>query len=514
MIGFLQCLAEGFAEQGLKGLAHMVPGGNYVLQVAQSALEKYRVRRDMDAVRAEIEALARQNYPEAKQAAEQAVGRVAAAAPIEDRIRLELLLTSVPSAVRQAMKRPDDPTGTTVPVTFKLDNEDDLVKLLPARPPRFRAGLDLPRRPGWVLDRQLGLGGFGEVWLASNREAEHLKLAVKFGRDADADRDLLNEKDVIRRLMAAAPHPSLVPLKDVSFDGDTPWLAYEYVDGGDLADLIRRWQGRPKEERARRAVDSFRELVEAVAALHERGIVHRDLKPSNVLVEAATSRLRVTDFGISGIAARVELRGEAAGTTTRAGRLLSCVRGAYTPLYASPQQKDNQNADRRDDVHALGVIAYQMYTGRFDRAPGVDIMNDMTAAGASKELVRVVAGCVSGEPGRRPKDATALLAKLSDAAPSVELVKVATRLPVLPPVAPPAPKVTPLKAKRVRRRPISRDDDRYNDRPEPQGSGSGCVVAVVVVLIVVALAAVGGYFLFEYGQSRPEPSGRSTRLVR
>ena len=305
----------------------------------------------------------------------------------------------------------------------------------------------MPRRPGWILDRQLGIGGFGEVWLAVNGEARDLKLAVKFGRDASADTDLMNERDVIRRLMATSSHRSLVPLKDVSFDGDVPWLAYEYVDGGDLADLIRSWQAMPQPERLAQAASALCELAESIAELHSRAIVHRDLKPSNILIESRTGRLRVTDFGISGIAARSEIRSDAAGTTTHSGRLLSCVRGAHTPLYASPQQKDNQIADFRDDVHAIGVIGYQMFTGHLDRGATAGFAKELARAGVPEALSVLLLRCVEYDPVERPTNATAFRDALAVAERPVASVRIANPAPSpAPPIPPTSNTAGPLAA--------------------------------------------------------------------
>ncbi len=429
MIAFLKCVGEAFVEQGLRGLASMVPGGPYALKVAESALQKYRKNRNDQAIRDDIQQLAQQSFDEAKRAAEEVAREVAGQAPIEDRIKLELVLAQIPANVRQTLKRADDPSGKTVPAAFQLRSADDVVNLIPARAPRFVPGTPLPERRGWVLTRQLGLGGFGEVWLAVNQLADHLQYAVKFGRDADADRDLVNERDVIIRLMKANPHPSLVPLKDVSFDGDIPWLAYEYVSGGDLADLIRVLQALPQDQRLIRATAAFRELVEAVAELHKQNIVHRDLKPSNILIEANTQRLRVTDFGISGLSAKKDLRDELAGTTTRAGRMMSALRGSHTALYASPQQKDpNNNPDPRDDVHALGVIGYQLFTGHLTQGAGPDMAEDLKDAGVNADLVEVIKQCVSQKQERRPDNAGALLARLPASEPdAVPLTMAAAR---------------------------------------------------------------------------------------
>ena len=97
-----------------------------------------------------------------------------------------------------------------------------------------------------------------------------------------------------------------------------------------------------------------------------------------------------------------------------ANRLTTALRGSYTPLYASPQQRAGGPPDPRDDVHALGVIGYQMLTGRLDQAPGIDAADDLRDAGAGDGLIAVLTKCVAQKPERRPKDAAELAEKLAE----------------------------------------------------------------------------------------------------
>ncbi len=402
MLDFLKCVAESVVEKGVRGLAEMVPGGVYAYDVAAGAWQKYRERKKDAEIRAEIQELAQASFEDARTAAAEVVQAVVPGGK-EAEIALELYLTQIPGAVRQSLKRPDDPTGKTVPAAFALKSPEDVLKLLPPRPPRFRPNDPLPGKPGWVLERPLGVGGFGEVWLAKHPRMASLVGAVKFCHAQQA-RDLLHEGDLIDRVMQQGKHPHIVPLMDVNLDAEIPWLMFEYVPGGDLTDWIRALQSKPKEQRIEQSVAALRELAEAVGHFHQLtpAVVHRDLKPSNILTDKANRRLRITDFGIGSVTARAILAEESRGASTRGGRLLSYLRGSYTPLYSSPQQRDGADPDPRDDVHALGVIGYQMITGHLSQGAGPDFAEDLREAGAGEELITLLGRCVAQKPNRRP----------------------------------------------------------------------------------------------------------------
>jgi len=195
---------------------------------------------------------------------------------------------------------------------------------------------------------------------------------------------------------------------------------YEYVPGGDLGDVIRTLQPRSPEDRCQQAIDDLRQLASAVAHFHKLTppVVHRDLKPNNILLDSANKRLRITDFGIGAVAARAALGEEARGGGTSVGRLMSYMCGSHTPLYASPQQRTGSDPDPRDDVHALGVIAFQLLTGDLVAAPGRAMDDDLRDIGAPEGLVALIGRSVAQKADRRPRDAreweTALAALVQD----------------------------------------------------------------------------------------------------
>jgi serine/threonine protein kinase len=440
MVLFLQCVAEAVAEHGLRGLAGVIPGGGAMFDIAAAVWQKYRERRNHAEQREEIQRLAEASNAEVKRAAEEAARKAAANQP-EVLPALELFLTQIPATIRQSLKRSDDPSGKTVPPGFALRGPEDVAKLLPQALPRFRAGDALPGKAGWVLDRPLGVGGFGEVWLARHPQFQSLRGAVKFCRHLEmSDREMLHEGKLIDRLLAQGSHPNIVRLLDVNLEGDAPWLMYEYADGGDLADRIHHWAALPPADRQEQAVAALRELAAAVGHFHrlQPAIVHRDLKPANILLDG-TGRLRITDFGIGGIAARHMIDEQTRHSATRTGRLLSCLAGSYTPLYASPQQRDGEAPDPRDDVHALGVIGYQMLTGQLGQGVGPDFAEDLLETGVVPDLVDLLRRCTAQRIDRRPRDAAEVAAALA----ALPTRKAAATVPVAVPVVAPVPVVQP-----------------------------------------------------------------------
>ncbi|MBA4191814.1 MAG: hypothetical protein C0467_27865 [Planctomycetaceae bacterium] len=429
MFAFFQCVAESVAENGARGLLEMVPGGAFALAVAGGALAKYKARKHDEALRDEVARIASAGVTEARQAAVEAVKEVADRVPIEDRVVLESFLAQIPSAISQSLKRPADPSGKTVPASFALTTADDVLRLLPPRPPRFKAGDALPGHAEWRLERVLGVGGFGEVWLARHTDMG-LESAVKFCHGPQAA-DLRHESQVIAQVMRAGEHPSVVALRDAVLTGSTPWLRFDFVDGGDLGDVARSLQRQPTEQRAKHVINAMRQIALAVGTFHRLNpaVVHRDLKPSNILYDKTARKLRVTDFGIGAVTAKATLADEARGAATSSGRMLSSHRGSHTPLYASPQQRAGSDPDPRDDVHALGVITYQMLTGHLTQGPGTDYAHDMKDAGSPPGLIDLVGRCVAQNPNRRPATAAEM---------ARELAALGTQPPNPGPTVPPA----------------------------------------------------------------------------
>ncbi|MCH7716043.1 MAG: serine/threonine protein kinase [Gemmatimonadetes bacterium] len=198
----------------------------------------------------------------------------------------------------------------------------------------------------YSLDRELGRGGMGIVLLARDVALDRLVaiklLPPKLAIDADLRERFLREA----RTAAGLSHPNIVPIHAVEEHGDIVFFVMGYVDGETLRQRVERAGPITSGE----AVRLIQEVAWALAHAHAKNIVHRDIKPDNILLDKATGRAMVTDFGI----ARVM---DAKGLTT-AGELLG------TASYMSPEQAAGEAADARSDLYSLGVTAFYALTGK------------------------------------------------------------------------------------------------------------------------------------------------------
>ncbi|WP_369636098.1 serine/threonine-protein kinase [Nocardia sp. JMUB6875] len=202
---------------------------------------------------------------------------------------------------------------------------------------------------GYLVERKLGAGGMGAVYLARHpRLPRRDALKVLSGQHTDAAgfrASFLREAEVAARLR----HPNLVAVRDRGESEGRLWIAMQYVEGGDLAEVIRLGRLRGNVERA---VHILGEAAQGLDELHRAGLLHRDVKPANILIaeeDGRADQVLVTDFGI---ARRVE-----DWTTLNAGGFTG------TLAYAAPEQLETSRIDHRADVYALGCTLFQMLTG-------------------------------------------------------------------------------------------------------------------------------------------------------
>jgi serine/threonine protein kinase len=431
----LRCIGEAVCLKGPRALLGLLPMGEFLFDVAEETYRRLKASASNEAQVAAIAEAAAASVEDARREAEAAVREIAATQELspEAQVNLVSYLSQVPSAVRQTLKRPSDPAGKTVPASFALRQPEQVLTLLPQRLPSLKAG---DRVANWELVELLGSGGFGEVWKARHPSLHGLTAALKFCLDPTAASTLRNEAALLDRVMQQGKHPGIVPLRQAYLDHEPLCLEYEYVNGGDLAALLAEWQRSGKVPRLQVNKLVLR-LAEVVALAHKLNppIVHRDLKPANILVERSPDnkvRVRVTDFGIGGVAAAQALQ-ETRRSSTRGQELSTALRGAHTPIYASPQQVRGEPPDPRDDVHALGVIWYQMLTGDLTSAIPADWVTVLQELGQPAPFVQLLGTCVASRPEKRPASASVLAERLSAA---LEADRVLDALPVPEPAAP------------------------------------------------------------------------------
>jgi serine/threonine-protein kinase len=201
------------------------------------------------------------------------------------------------------------------------------------------------------IEKQIGEGGMGVVYMATHTVLQK-KLALKVLRG-----DNSKDADVVQRFMQEAQsatsigHQNIIDISDFGRlpDGSV-YFVMEYLDGLSLSDMIKRGGSVPTAE----AVHIIRQMASALDAAHARGIVHRDLKPDNIFVISQGGDpqfVKVLDFGVAKV-------GGAASKLTKTGMVFG------TPHYMSPEQAAGHSVDQRTDIYAVGVIMYEMFTGK------------------------------------------------------------------------------------------------------------------------------------------------------
>jgi serine/threonine-protein kinase len=297
---------------------------------------------------------------------------------------------------------------TSAPTATSLKNDPAITSHPSFDQARFIPGTVLAKR--YRIVGLLGRGGMGEVY-----RAEDLKLgqpvALKFlpeavQRDGARLERLLNEV----RVALKVSHPNVCRVHDIGEAEGLHYLSMEYVDGEDLASLLRRIGRLPEDK----AVQIARQLCAGLAAAHEQGILHRDLKPANVMIDGR-GRAKITDFGLAGLAEGI------AGEDVRAG----------TPTYMAPEQLAGDEVTLRSDVFSLGLVLYELFTGKraFDASTPAEMLRlerESTPTDPSSHvenldpaIARAILQCLEREPAQRPVSALAISAALPGGDPLV-----------------------------------------------------------------------------------------------
>jgi hypothetical protein len=248
-----------------------------------------------------------------------------------------------------------------------------------------------------------GRGGMGEVYRAEDLTLSQV-VALKFlPQNLSQDSAALERFHAEVRNARQVSHPNVCRVFDIGETGGNLFLTMEYVDGEDLASVVRRI-GRLSPDKA---TEIARQICAGLAAAHERGVIHRDLKPANVMLDGA-GKIRITDFGLASLATSVN------GAEARAG----------TPAYMAPEQMAGREVTTKSDIYSLGLILYEILTGKraFEAATLPELMklresgtitNPSTLVRDLDPLIeRVILRCLEIEPEKRPTSALQVAAAL------------------------------------------------------------------------------------------------------
>jgi serine/threonine-protein kinase len=266
---------------------------------------------------------------------------------------------------------------------------------------RFTPGTMLTDR--YRIVGLLGKGGMGEVYRADDLKLRQ-SVALKFlPRALIKDQNRLDRFHHEVRVARQVSHPNVCRVYDLGDADGQPFLSMEYVDGEDMASLLRR-MGRPSPDKA---LEIARQLCAGLAAAHDKGVLHRDLKPHNIMIDGQ-GRVRVTDFGLAGF---VE---EFADKDVRAGTL----------SYMAPEQLAGRGVSVKSDVYSLGLVLSELFTGKrmFEGTTREEIMRVRSTtgppslAGTTQDIdpvvERVILRCLEEEPSARPSSVMAVAAAL------------------------------------------------------------------------------------------------------
>lgn len=283
----------------------------------------------------------------------------------------------------------------------------------------------------YLLEKRLGRGAMGQVYLARDTKFETRHVAVKTVRQDILSSDDLQEGEAIvrfeREAQAAASiiHPNTVSVTDF---GETPdgvfYLVMEYVEGETLHKLLRREGTLP----VKRAVRLLRQIADGVEAAHELGILHRDLKPANIFIMSkgrGDGFVKVGDFGLAKIVNQTITDATSKATPSSRGII-------GTPEFMSPEQmQPEMGVDKRADLYALGTIAYLMLGGKTPFTgdmmqlvmqkimqkppPLASLRSDIPA-----DVDRVVMHALEVDPVNRPTTVGDWISELEDAGEDVE----------------------------------------------------------------------------------------------
>ncbi|MEO7085914.1 MAG: serine/threonine-protein kinase [Gemmatimonadaceae bacterium] len=255
----------------------------------------------------------------------------------------------------------------------------------------------------YSIERELGRGGMGVVYLAREVHLER-PVAIKVLPPDRARQTGLRERFLREaRLAAKLSHPNIIPIHSVEDAGDFVFYVMAFVDGETLAQRVRQ-RGPLSSSEATRVL---REVAWALAHAHAQGVVHRDVKPDNILLESASGRVLVADFGIAAAL------GDASGGDV-----------SGTPEFMSPEQALGASVDARSDLYGLGATAFYLLSGRFpfEGTSATEILakqvtespTSLASMGLAvpRKIAKLIDRCLAKDPNDRPVNAQTLAEQL------------------------------------------------------------------------------------------------------
>jgi Protein kinase domain len=407
----VECLGAALAQHATAALARLVPFETSLLEVARSlhrATVQSMTPADLRAALREVVA----GSPETVELAiEDGVAAIRPPVPEEFRKTLVSYLELLPEVTRQALRRPGDPAGTSVPEQFAVRRAEDWLLFLPDRLPSFRPGDRPAGVDSWQLRGLRGLGPYAEVWDANDDQQPELSPAcLKFVTDPKACEAFVAHVPDLKRVLDLDLITGLIPLRSAFTLTDPPCLEYVHLPGYDLSNLMHDARWRADRPRPDQVALIARRVARVVGNLHRQNppIVHRGLKPSNVLINPTRDgrvSVWVSDVGWGQITAA--LGGQSIETAQAVRRAL---RGSHGPLYASPQQRAGGPPDPRDDVYAIGMLWYQMLVrDPVTRRPADEKWaTEYRHYGLTDGQARLIMACLAEVPADRPGDGFAL----------------------------------------------------------------------------------------------------------
>lgn len=261
----------------------------------------------------------------------------------------------------------------------------------------------------WLLEEQLGEGGFGEVWLARHRRTKDPRV-FKFCFRADRLRNLKREMTIFRILKEVlGTREDIARLVDVQFEEAPFYVEFEYTPGGSLREWVESRGGVETVPLALR-LEIVAQMASALAAAHSVGVIHKDVKPSNVLIEErpdGSVQARLTDFGIGQLTERAALERAGVtqtGFTETVGSTSDPSSYTGTRLYMAPELVAGRPLTVQSDLYSLGVLLYQLIVGDLTQPMTTDWERRVDDPLLREDL----RGCLAGDPPDRLSSAEEL----------------------------------------------------------------------------------------------------------